>query len=104
MGGKFLDVKQCNTMRRKYLFCSDKAEIREVFMVYRIELIFLHHAHQVGEFNRDDASWLEKNLQTSHKIVDIRDLCQDIIPCNQVRLSAFFTNLLGKFFPKEFRQ
>src|SRR6185436_15816423 len=104
MGWKFLDVKQCNTMRRKYLFCSDKAEIREVFMVYRIELNFLHHTHQVREFNRDDTGWLEKDLQSSHKIVDIRDLCQDVISHNQVRLPTFIANLLSKDFAEKFGQ
>ena len=56
------------------------------------------------EFDRDHTCRFEKYFQSAHKVINIGNLCQNIVPSDQICLFAFFTQLRGQFAPKELSQ
>ena len=55
-------------------------------MVNGIELLFLHQSQQMGEFHRDDTTGLKQYFHTRNKIVQVRNMREDIIADQQIRL------------------
>ena len=70
-------------------------------MIDCVELVLLHQSDQVWKLHCDYAIRLEKNFHALHKVVDIRNLSQDIIPNEKVRLFAVQGQSLGGIFAKK---
>ena len=57
-----LHIEKSQPMVRKYLLHREEGEIREVFVIYGIELVLLDQSKQVRELKGDDAGGFERNL------------------------------------------
>src|SRR5688500_11780655 len=75
-------------MPGKHLFHRQKRKIGEVFMVNRVELALLHELKQMRKFHRHYASRLEEQLETLHKIIQIWNMCQNIVPDDEISRPA----------------
>src|SRR5687767_12336911 len=69
-------------------------------MVNRIELALLHELKHMRKFHRHYASRLEEQLETFHKIIQVRNMCQNIVPDDEISrpaiLKQFKRGLLTK--------
>ena len=63
-------------------------------MINGVELIVLDQFEQMRKLKRENSIRLKENLKAFHKIIQIWDLGQDVVPCDQVRPTAF----CGEFF------
>ena len=60
-----------------------------MLVVDRVELIFGYQPLDVWELEGDDAFRLEKDLHSSHEIVEVRHLRQDVVANDEVGSKAF---------------
>ena len=88
MSRQFLNVEERQSMGRKNAFNSDKRKIGKVFMVNRVELVFLHEPHQMRKLEGDDPVLVEQNLHPADKTIQIRYMGENIVPDDQIRMSA----------------
>src|SRR6266852_1456399 len=56
---ELLDIKKGKAVCREYLLDAKEREIREMFVIYGVELILFHQLHQMRKLHRDDAPGLE---------------------------------------------
>src|SRR5579862_2179871 len=75
-------------MSREDLLRGDKREVRKVFMVDRVELVFLHQFHQMRKLNGDYAARRQQDFHASDEIIHIRDLSESVIGQNQISVPA----------------
>src|SRR6185437_6825187 len=57
-----------------------------MLVVHLIELSSLNCPEQMGEFDCDSSMSAEKYFQAANEIVQIRNLCENVVPQNQVRV------------------
>ena len=62
----------------KYLLHREEREIREVFVIYRVELIVLDQPQEVWELKGDDARRLEGNFKAADKVINVRDVSENV--------------------------
>ena len=70
-------------------------------MVDRIELIEFDQPKQVRKLKRENAVWLQQNLEAFHKIVQVGHLRQNIVAGDKVGVAAFGGKVLSHFMPKK---
>ena len=66
MRGQLLYVKQRKPVSGEDFLRRQEREVREVFVIDRVELIFLHQTQEVGKFHRNHALRLEEDLSLIH--------------------------------------
>ncbi len=71
-------------------------EIREMLVIDRIELVLLDQVGQMRKFQRDHAFRLQKQLQAAHKVIEVRDLRQNIVTDQEIGLASRADQLGGQ--------
>ena len=104
MCGQFFHVEDLQATGAKYVLHREQRKVREMLMVNRVELILVHQAHEMGYFNSHDAVWLEQQRNSLHEIIDIVDLCEDVVADDQIGLPAFMLEPLRAVGPEELHQ
>src|SRR5207248_11018002 len=102
MRRKFLHVEHLHAMRREDLFRCDKGKVRKVLVIDGVELVLLHQTHQVRELHCDYSLRSQQNLHSLHKVIQIRNLSQDVVAKEKVGGFALLTQLARRSFAKEF--
>src|SRR5580765_8566425 len=73
-------------------------------MIDRVELILLNQTEQMRKFHSDDSVRLKHEFQATHEIVEIRNVCKDIVADEQIRAHICSYELLRRFATKELDQ
>ena len=73
-------------------------------MVNGIELGLFHQTQQMGKLQSNSATRFEGGFETTGKIIDIRNMREDVVAHDEVRLLACARKLLAERFPEEFSQ
>jgi len=75
-------------------FNGDEGEVREVFVIDRVELVLAHQPQQVGEFEGNHAVRFEQRAHATDKIVEIGHLGEHIVAGDEVGAPLFGDNPL----------
>ncbi len=100
MGGQLLDVEQPHPRPGEHLFDGEEAEVGEVLVVDRVELVVLDQPEQVGELHRDHAARLEQDRHAADEVVEVRHVGQHVVAQQQVGPDAVGDHL-GRRRPAE---
>ena len=73
-------------------------------MIYRVELRMFDQAHEVWKFERNGPAALEGGAERQGEVIDIRNMREDVVAHDEVRLLACARKLLAERFPEEFSQ
>ncbi len=84
VGRQLFDVEQLQALTREHLLHRGEGKIGKVLVVDGVELVPTHQIKQVRELHGDHAQRLEQDLQAADKIVERRDMRQDIVAEQQV--------------------
>ena len=91
-------------MRGEHALRDDEREIREMLVIDRVELVFLHQPQQVRELHRDHAAGLEQQAHAAHEVVQVGHVREHVVAGNQVRLAARGRELAGGLGAEELHQ
>src|SRR6516225_8043970 len=95
MGRYLIDIKQDESVRCENFLNRNEREVREVLVINRIVLVLAHQLHDMREFERRYSSRLEHDSNAAHEVVNIRHLCQDVVPDYQIRHLTVRDHLQG---------
>ncbi len=104
MGGQFLDVENSQACRRKDPLNRIEGQIGKVLVIDGVELGVFDQPHEVGEFQDDGAAGLERGLESTREVIDIRYMGIHVITGDQVGLFALGGQLLAQRFTEELTQ
>ena len=102
MRRKFLDVEYSQSSRSEDLLDSEVREIREVLVIDGVKLPAINHFQQMRKLDRYHALRFQYDLQASHKVIQVRNVRENIIGQEQVRLIALLNEFPRTCFSKEF--
>src|SRR5215831_1537838 len=96
------DVVNGKSMPREKRFQRGQAEVKNVFVINRIELVLLDEIHRVREFENNPPVWLQQSPQPGNKIVRARRVSKNVVAQDQIRLPSPSSEFLRKFFAEKF--
>src|SRR5215472_8021611 len=86
VGSQFIHIEHLESVPVEELSDHQQRQIRQVFMVNRVELILLHESHQMGELQRDGPRLVEQKFQPTDEAIDVRHMGENIAPNDEIRL------------------
>src|SRR6516164_2837641 len=90
-----IDIKQDESVRCEYFLDRDQRELREVLVIDRVVLVLVHQSYEMREFERRYSSRLEHDSNAAHEVVNIRHLCQHVVPNYEIDHLTFRDHLQG---------
>ena len=84
MRSKLLDIKYPQAVPTREPIDREKRKVRKMFMINRIELVLDHETFEMREFQRNDALRRQQHGHSGGKVVEIRNLRQDVISDDQI--------------------
>src|SRR5690348_9492393 len=102
MRRQFLDVHHGETVSGKYSADDSEGEVRQVFVVDRVELVMLDESEQVGKLYGHQPVSLKHLLEAAHKSVEVRHMGEDVVGDQEIGSPAGFREATGRRFSKEF--
>src|ERR1035437_4564279 len=89
VGWMFFHVEDMQAVGGGYTLHGGEREIGEVLVVDRVRLSSLDQIHQVGKLERGDPVGLQQDGKAGGKIIDVRNMGEDIVGGHEVGLPAF---------------
>ena len=96
MRGELLDVSELQAVPDRDLLHRCQREVREVFVIDRIELVTRHQTDKVRELQGNGPFRLQKTDHARDEIVKVGHLSQDIVTDDEVGFLALRNELVGE--------
>src|SRR6266436_4412187 len=75
-----------------------------MFVIDRIELTPFHQPQEMRDFNRDNSARLQQQFQSANEIIEVGNMCQNIVRNDKIRLLSAGAKLLCNPGAKKLRQ
>src|ERR1700741_1347646 len=93
MRGQFLYVEDLEAVPGGHHVDRGEREIGEMLMIDRVELVFVDEPLDVREFKGDHPLRLEQERHACHEVVEVWNLCENIVADDEIGLLAFLDKL-----------
>ncbi len=104
MGRKLLNPIDPEASCQENTLHGQQRKIGKVLVIDRVELPLRDQLQQMGKFQRDRATGLERNRKATGEIIDVRDMGIDVVAQDQIRLAALGGQTLRQGFTEELTQ
>src|SRR5688572_7684823 len=101
MSRKFVDVENGQSMSSHDLAHGMEREVREMLMVNRVKLILIHQAHQMWKLQGDHALAFKQDLKAFDKIIECRNMRQNIVADDQIGTDTLLHQPAGHGFTEK---
>ncbi len=96
MGWQFLHVDDLEVMAVRHIPDRQQREIREMLVIDCVELVLLDQIGEMRKLQRNHAFRLQQQMQTTHKVIEIRNLRQNVVADQEVGLASCADQFGGK--------